>query len=133
MNSSPRYKTVMLVDDNELDNFVNKKLIENEHFANNVLVQSSGANALDYLKAHTANAEEIPDIIFLDIMMPDLDGFGFLTEFEKLSDSIKNKSKVVMLSTTESFKDLNRANQNMYVFKFLNKPLTKPVLDALNI
>jgi CheY-like chemotaxis protein len=123
----------MLVDDNELDNFVNKKLIENEHFANEVLVQSSAANALDYLKSHSANPEEIPDVIFLDIMMPDMDGFGFLGEFEKLADSVKNKSKVVMLSTTESFKDLNRANQNMYVFKFLNKPLTKPVLDALNI
>ena len=133
MNSSSRYNTVMLIDDNELDNFVNKKLIENEHFADNVLVQSSGNNALDYLKSHANNAAEIPEIIFLDIMMPDLDGFGFLTEFEKLNDEIKNKSKVIMLSTSESFKDLNRANRNKYVYKFLNKPLNKPVLDALNV
>lgn len=133
MNSSARYNTVMLIDDNELDNFVNKKLIENEHFANQVLVQSSGNNALDYLKAHAGNVAEIPEIIFLDIMMPDLDGFGFLSEFEKLHDDIKTKSKVIMLSTSESFKDLNRANRNKYVYKFLNKPLNKPVLDALNV
>lgn len=123
----------MLIDDNELDNFVNKKLLENEHFAEHVLVQSSGNNALDYLKSHANNAAEIPEIIFLDIMMPDLDGFGFLIEFEKLNDEIKNKSKVIMLSTSESFKDLNRANRNKYVYKFLNKPLNKPVLDALNV
>lgn len=133
MNSSSRYNTVMLIDDNELDNFVNKKLLENEHFAEHVLVQSSGNNALDYLKSHANNAAEIPEIIFLDIMMPDLDGFGFLIEFEKLNDEIKNKSKVIMLSTSESFKDLNRANRNKYVYKFLNKPLNKPVLDALNV
>ena len=66
-------------------------------------------------------------------MMPDLDGFGFLIEFEKLNDEIKNKSKVIMLSTSESFKDLNRANKNPFIRKFLNKPLTAPVLNAIQI
>jgi CheY-like chemotaxis protein len=130
---STRYPVVMLIDDNELDNFVNKKLIENEQFAGNVIVQSSANNALDFLKSHASNETEIPNVIFLDIMMPDLDGFGFLSEFDKLPDQVKMKSKIVMLSTSESFKDLNRANQNKYVYKFLNKPLSKPVLDALNV
>src|SRR5437660_11513221 len=107
MNVSSRYNVAMLIDDNELDNFVNKKLIENEHFATQVLVQSSGINALDYLKSHSGNSSEIPDVIFLDIMMPDLDGFGFLNGFEKLNDEVKKKSKIVMLTTSESFKDLN--------------------------
>jgi CheY-like chemotaxis protein len=127
---SSRYHLVMLIDDNELDNFVNKKLIENEQFASEVLVQSSGISGLDYLQK---SGGEIPDIIFLDIMMPGMDGFGFLDEFDKLSEEIKKKSKIIMLSTSESFKDLNKANQNKYVYKFLNKPLSKPVLDALNV
>jgi len=131
--SASRYSIAMLIDDNELDNFVNKKLIENEHFADQVVVQSSGINALDYLKSNSSNEGVLPDVIFLDIMMPDLDGFGFLAEFEKLSEEVKKKSKIIMLSTSESFKDLNRANQNKYVYKFLNKPLNKPVLDALNV
>jgi len=129
MSNSSRYDVVMLIDDNELDNFVNKKLIENEHFANQVLVQPSGISALDYLKRNAG----LPDIIFLDIMMPGMDGFGFLDEFDKLNDEVKKKSKIVMLSTSESFKDLNRANRNKYVYKFLNKPLNKAVLDALNV
>jgi CheY-like chemotaxis protein len=130
MSTSSRYNLVMLIDDNELDNFVNKKLIENEQFANGVLVQPSGISGLDYLKNPSG---EIPDLIFLDIMMPGMDGFGFLEEFEKLGDDVKKKSKIVMLSTSESFKDLNKANQNKYVYKFLNKPLSKAVLDALNV
>jgi CheY-like chemotaxis protein len=128
--SAPRYKLVMLIDDNELDNFVNKKLIENEQFANEVTVESSGISALDHLKKSSV---EIPDLIFLDIMMPGMDGFAFLDEFAKLGDEIKKKSKIIMLSTSESFKDLNKANQNKYVYKFLNKPLNKAVLDAINI
>ena len=66
-------------------------------------------------------------------MMPGMDGFGFLDAFDKLPDAVKNKSRIVMLSTSESFKDLNRANQNLYVYKFLNKPLNKAVLDAIQI
>ena len=128
--SASRYNLIMLIDDNELDNFVNKKLIENEQFANQVVVQSSGISALEYLKNPSGG---IPDLIFLDIMMPGMDGFGFLEEFEKLPDDAKKKSRIVMLSTSESFKDLNKANQNKYVYKFLNKPLNKPVLDALNV
>ena len=130
MNST-RYNSVMLIDDNELDNFVNKKLIESENFAGKIQVEQSAINAIEHLKK--ASGEQIPDVIFLDIMMPDMDGFGFLAEFEKLGDHIKKQSKIVMLSTSESFKDLNKANQNRHVYKFLNKPLTKPVLDALNI
>ena len=130
--SASRYNVVMLIDDNELDNFVNKKLIENEHFAGQVLIQPSGISALEYLKKQTGNGE-IPDVVFLDIMMPNMDGFGFLEEFEKLNEDVKKKSKIVMLSTSESFKDLNLANQSKYVYKFLNKPLSKSVLDALNV
>ena len=129
--SDSRYNVIMLIDDNDLDNFVNKKLIENENFAGQVLIQSSGVSALEHLKKHTGG--EIPDLIFLDIMMPNMDGFGFLEEFDKLNDEVKKKSKIVMLSTSESFKDLNRANQSKYVYKFLNKPLSKSVLEALNV
>jgi CheY-like chemotaxis protein len=131
--STPRYPLIMLVDDNELDNFINKKLIETESFASEVIVHSSAVSALEDLKKRTSQKDPLPRIIFLDIMMPGMDGFGFLEEFGRLSEDVRKHCKVVMLSTTESFKDLNRANQNPYVYKFLNKPMNKAVLDAINI
>ena len=66
-------------------------------------------------------------------MMPQMDGFQFLEAFEKLPEDQRMQMKVVMLSTSESFKDLNRANKNPYVRKFLNKPLTLQVLQAINV
>lgn len=133
MSSATRYQSVMLIDDNELDNFINKKLLENESFASSVYVHQSAQAALEELKKMASTPEKLPHIIFLDIMMPGMDGFAFLEEFGKLQAEVKTKSKIVMLSTSESFKDLNKANQNKYVHKFLNKPLNKPVLDAISL
>ena len=133
MSSTSRYDVVMLIDDNELDNFINKKLLENENFTDTVLVHQSAQSALEELKKLEDTPERLPQIIFLDIMMPHMDGFGFLEEVNKLSEKIKKHSKIIMLSTSESFKDLNRANQSKYVFKFLNKPLNKMVLDAIQL
>ncbi len=126
-----RYQSVMLIDDNSLDNFINKKMIESTGFSNNVSTYQEAQEALNFLK--NAQESEWPELLFLDIMMPEMDGFRFLEEFEKLPEKQRNKIKIVMLSTSESFKDLNRANKNPFVRKFLNKPLTLQVLQAINV
>jgi CheY-like chemotaxis protein len=126
-----RYKKALLIDDNEIDNFINKKLLLKTRFALDIVEKKSAASALDFLRSVANEPENMPDIIFLDIMMPVMDGFDFLDEFDKLPASLKANCRIIMLSSTESFKDLNRANSNKYVYKFLNKPLTEMVLAAI--
>jgi CheY-like chemotaxis protein len=122
----------MIIDDNELDNFINKKLIESEHFAAEVQTYLSAAEALATLKQNEKNPDLLPEIIFLDIIMPGIDGFGFLDEYAKFSEALHKKCRIIMLSTTESFTELNRANQNKFVRKFLNKPLSPAMLGAIH-
>lgn len=125
------YKKVLLIDDSEVDNFMNEKLIKHLGFAKEVVLKDSASSALEYLS--TEKEDAMPELIFLDIMMPLMDGFTFLEELDKKEEHVKNCCKVIMLSSSESFKDLNRANKSIYVYKFLNKPLTEANLNAINI
>ena len=131
MAEKSKYSKVLLIDDNSIDNFVNKKLLEMTGFSGEVIVHESAVTALEYLKKEKQG--QLPEVIFLDIMMPDMDGFGFLEEFARLGKDYQNRCKIIMLSTSESFQDLNKANKNPLVQKFLNKPLTDSVVKAINI
>ncbi|NNF02380.1 MAG: response regulator, partial [Bacteroidia bacterium] len=83
---STKYNMILLLDDNSLDNVVNQKLIEMNKVANQVLTHQTAQATIAYL--NDASDEDLPDIIFLDILMPEMDGFQFLEEFQKMSTRI---------------------------------------------
>ena len=121
----------MLVDDNDTDNFISRRIIEITNFAKNVEIKNSGKSALEYLEAHKDTPEKLPDYIFLDINMPIVDGFVFLYEFEKFNSDIKNKCKVIILSSSDNKRDIDKIVNNDNVIKFITKPLTENVLEEI--
>jgi len=122
---------VMLVDDNDTDNFISKRIIEITKFAKNVEIKNSGKSALEYLDEHKDNPDKLPNIIFLDINMPIVDGFVFLYEFEKFSDIVKDKCKVIILSSSDNKRDIDKIVNNDHVIKFITKPLTENALNEI--
>lgn len=122
---------VMLVDDNDTDNFISRRIIEITNFAKNVEIKNSGKGALEYLEEHKNNTEKLPDIIFLDINMPIVDGFVFLYEFEKFSQQVKDKCKVIILSSSDNKRDIDKIVNNENVIKFITKPLTEVALEEI--
>jgi CRISPR-associated protein Cas8b1/Cst1 subtype I-B len=127
-----RYRKVLLIDDNEIDNFINERMITSSGFSTEVTVKNSADAALDFLKSLNSK-EEYPEIIFLDLNMPVKDGFEFLIEYETISDDIKTYSKIVVLSSSISPEDINKASTNTHVFKYVNKPLSEKYLDAISL
>lgn len=135
-NSPKKYHAVMLIDDNEIDNLINQKMIEASSISEHIFIHSGARSAIEFLK----NVEKLakgpiglylPELIFLDIDMPLMDGFQFLDEFEKLSDSIKEHCKIIMLTSSLNPQDMNKAKKNKFVMKYLNKPLTQDNLKKL--
>ena len=131
--ASNSYERVLLVDDNETDNFISARIIELTGFSDFTVVKNSGKEALDYLKENKNNPDQLPDLIFLDINMPIVNGFIFLYEFEKFSTVVKRKCKVCILSSSDNSKDINKIVNNDHVIRFLTKPLTATALNELRI
>ena len=106
---------VMLVDDNDTDNFISKRIIEITDFSEDVIVKNSGKSALDYLEDNKDKPESLPEIIFLDINMPIVDGFVFLYEYEKFHNDIKDKCRVIILSSSDNKRDIDKiVNNNQF-------------------
>lgn len=127
----PKFDKVMIIDDSAFDVYITARLMHSNHFSKTVLEYNDGASALAYLQENQHNLENIPQIIFVDIYMPLMDGFEFVEHFKMLSTTVMEKCKVVMVSSTIDERDISRAKLNEAISKFTIKPITKKFFDAL--
>ncbi len=125
------YKSILLVDDSESDNLINRSIILRNNFASSVSSAMSAEAGILFLEYEFSKAERIPDLIFLDIKMPGIDGFGFLKLFEKLDPAIRQQTSIVMLTASTDLIDYYRAIRNPYVLNYLKKPLNIVELISL--
>jgi len=118
---------VMIVDDNEIDIFINKKVIEFNRFAETSICMTSASEALTYLK----NKNTLPEVIFLDLNMPVMDGYQFLLDFSKFPKEIKDQIKIVVLTSSDNDRDKEKAAANPDVMSFVCKPLNENKLNKI--
>jgi CheY-like chemotaxis protein len=131
MQSQFYYSKVLLVDDSEIDNLVNRRLIQLTHFASDIITTSNGEDALHFLKEECASAAHAPDFIFLDMNLPMMSGYDFIEEFKKLPDYIRNKTKIIVLSVFQKQEKLNKVLAYDFVAGQLEKPLGQQALKEL--
>ncbi len=121
-------KTV-LIDDSDIDLFIQRRFLEVYHFSKELIAYKSAGEALAWLK--NMNGDAPPDVIFLDLNMPEIDGFGFLKSFESLPSRIVSSSRIVVLTSSNSVKDREMAFQNKNVIQFITKPLKQSDIEDL--
>src|SRR5262245_33262074 len=90
------YQRVMLIDDNEVDRYIGSRNITKYFFSEEVITKPSARSALDYLQSLAETPQLLPQLIFLDIRMPDLDGFGFLDAYAKLPETVQKNCIIMM-------------------------------------
>src|SRR5689334_11317729 len=120
---------VLVIDDDEPTNFLNQIVIENSGCAQFVKAVQSGQEALDYLTTKEKGQCPRPDLIFLDINMPAMNGWEFLEKYRSLTKEEQGKIMVVMLTTSLFPEDRVKAEELPEVSGFENKPLTTEKLD----
>jgi CheY-like chemotaxis protein len=123
------YKLCLLIDDNYIDSFVTRRILESVNFADEIVVRQSPAEAIDSLKS----GEIKPNVIFVDVRMALMDGFKFIQEYDKLDEENKSAEKIFMLSSSLDPSDFKRSAENKYITQFLHKPLTHKTLEDLKV
>ncbi len=128
-----RHRSVLLVDDNELDNFINHKTIEAHLFAETIYTATNGKSAIDFIRnLLLMDDARYPEVIFIDLNMPLMDGFQ-LIEYCKGEPAIaERKIKLVVLTSSLNEQDKSRVSAYMQDIKFLNKPLTEKMLEVID-
>jgi CheY-like chemotaxis protein len=123
---------ILLVDDDEPTNFLNKMILEDVNCAKNIQVADSGQSALSYLETATHdNDASSPDLIFLDINMPAMNGWEFLERYTNLEKQHKANVVIVMLTTSLNPDDRAKASKIPDVSGFETKPLTLEKLQGI--
>ncbi|MFB9863460.1 response regulator [Rufibacter immobilis] len=118
-----RLNLILLVDDDETTNYLNKRLLTRMDIADRIEVVTNGEEALAFLNKAITDGNPLPDLMFLDIKMPVMDGFEFLDQYHQLPPTAQKCILVMMLTSSASFYDLEKLKQYSAVEQHISKPL----------
>lgn len=127
MNQIKLQQQLILIDDNDIDQLLHKKIIELAKPDTLIKLFGDAPSALEYI-THAPEDPDIENIILLDIQMPVMNGFQFLEAFDLLDENIKSRYTIFILSSSVNQYDISRAKNNPYVKDMIIKPLTKDTL-----
>ncbi len=123
-----RVANLWIIDNDPMVSFYIKRLTELGALADIITIYDSPRGAVDYLLLHKSSTEHLPDIILLDIYMPEMDGWEFIQEFQKIRAQLSKNVEIHIITSSNHPKDITRAKTFVEVKSYLQKPVT---LEAL--
>jgi two-component system chemotaxis response regulator CheY len=121
----PDAPIIALVDDDKIFQLTASKTIIATKLTDRVLQFENGEDALNFLKKNLANAEILPDFVFLDINMPFIDGWMFMDDFAGLKDKLAKPMVIYMVSSSIDPRDISRAKKDDNISDYVIKPVTR--------
>ena len=129
----PRFKQALLIDDDEVDNYISHRILKSISFAEHIEIKSSATDALQYVKTLIEKAKRLPDVIFLDISMPGMDGFNFLDAYTQLPEQASLNSRIIVLTNSDYLDHPRMKIQGTHsiIHSVLRKPLSVEALQHI--
>ena len=126
-------KSIWIVDDDKVYTYGVKKIIKSQLPSNDVTTFENGKKAFDYIKDLVQNGEQLPNMILLDIDMPEMSGWEFLKELEKLGENLLKEVQIFVISSRidQDTEELYKVEWDEKVSDFIRKPVHVDVLKKL--
>jgi CheY-like chemotaxis protein len=122
---------VCLIDDDDIYQFLLKKELRHTNLVERINLFSDGRKAMEYFKENLDNQDTLPDVIFLDINMPIMNGWRFLEEFKSLKNHINKKIIIYMVSSSFDDRDVKRSQEYSEVTDYIIKPVKRSNLISV--
>ncbi|MEZ4974515.1 MAG: response regulator [Cyclobacteriaceae bacterium] len=122
---------ICVIDDDDIYQFTVTRTIKAHNIAKKILVFSDGEQAIEFFKANISDSENLPDIIFLDLNMPIMDGWQFLEEYVKLKPRVGKEITIYLVTSSVDPVDTERAKKISEVSDYLIKPIRPEQLKEL--
>ncbi|HEY4656595.1 MAG TPA: response regulator [Cyclobacteriaceae bacterium] len=116
---------VALVDDDKVFQLIASRSIKATNFKGTILQFNNGGEAIEYLEAHAHEELLLPDVLFLDINMPVVDGWTFLEDYIDLKPRIQKPIRIYMVSSSLDPKDIERAKSFEEIREYISKPISQ--------
>ncbi|MFI5218683.1 MAG: response regulator [Bacteroidia bacterium] len=125
------FRKIAVIDDSDLDRYILARFVSKYAFAKEVIDFNLAQKALGFFTEHQQNISVLPELIFLDINMPCVNGFQFLDCFELFPEAVKKQTRIVMLTSSNNPFDLEKAFKYASVCEYYNKPINEDKLKQL--
>lgn len=120
-----------IVDDDEIYQFTMAATLKTFNSVKNIISFKDGLEAIDYMLDNLSNEKELPDVIFLDINMPVMDGFQFMEEYVKIYPKVGKKITIYMVSSSVDDVDIERAKKISQISDYIVKPIRETQLKNI--
>lgn len=127
-----KINTFCIIDDDDIYQFTTSVLLKKTDLVNKIILFSNGLKAINFFKEELGNIENIPDILFLDVNMPVMDGWEFLEEYLLIKPMIPKTVIIYMVSSSVDEKDVLKAKSISTLSGYLVKPISsKNILEVI--
>src|ERR1700712_2392447 len=122
---------LVLIDDNPIDHYIMRTMLYNNEACKQATYTFDGSMIIEFMEENRSDTNLLPDVIFLDLTMPDFSGWEFLDKFEKLKGSLNKPIELYVMTSSVRESDKERSEQYQCVNSFISKPLSRQVLNTI--